>query len=132
MGPVGPAVGQVRCQSGYDPESEKAAGQAWYGQPVPGRVQDDHRGAVDQPVDRGGLQSRHHARLAVSADDLVGMPVADVGSDASHAEHSDGGGRSDRPVGSAHRRSLDLPVRGPEGHGPVTKEAPPVPNGRTW
>lgn len=103
---------------------------------MPGGVQDHHGGAVDQAVDRGRLQPRRHAALPMGADDLVGMPVAAVGGDPGHAEHGDGGGGTDGPVGGAHRRPLDVRVPGAvcglTERDPVTRDAPPGPKGCTW
>jgi len=68
--PMGPAVGHVRRQSGHDAQGQQPAGQVWHGQPMPGRVQNHHRGGVHQPVDSGRFQARCHPALAVNADHL--------------------------------------------------------------
>ena len=98
---VGPAVGHVRREGRRDPRAEQPAGQGRDRDPVPRRVQHDHRTGVHQPVDRGGLEPGGDSGLAVCPDDGVGVPLGDVRRDARHGDHGYGGGEADGAVDAA-------------------------------
>jgi len=135
MGPWDQPWARVRRQGRGDAEGQQPAGQARHAQAMAGGVEDHHGGAVDQPVDGGGFEPGGGPGLPVRGDDLVGVLVADVGGDPGYRQDGGGGGYADGPVGGAHRRPLeDRDRRAADGaarRGPVTREAPPVPNGLT-
>ncbi len=117
---VGPALGHVHGERGGDAEREHPAGQPRYRQPVPRRVQDDHRRRVHQAVNRPGLQQGGHAALAVLAGHCIGVPVRDVRRDPCYGEHDGRRGRADRalPLTAGRRGSSAVPADVGSGPGP--------------
>jgi hypothetical protein len=139
-GTVGPAVGHVRREGSRDPQAEQPAGQGGDRDPVPFRVQHNHRTGVKEAVDRGRLQPGRDSALAVCPDDRISMPVGDICCDARHGEHGRRRGQADGAVDAARRiRTVAVGGRGEYGHRPApvpcprlsaTSRAPPVPSCR--